>query len=241
MSPWFWSSRLKGSKQKVQVYKLVITRGGVELGKVALEAKRISIGRDQASDITLDDASVSRHHARLVRVLDSYYLEDLDSTNGTQRNHRPITKHVLKHADEIRIGGFTLFFMVQGEAGENGEAAVSPEALDDALPTPDIDTAPTVLRDTNKLQLPQTARLRFFRGPNAGRTEILGRGLYTIGKPGGEVAVIARRPQGFFLLHIGGEHYPRINNQVVDSVAGVKLNEADVVEVGENLAEITFS
>ncbi len=55
------------------------------------------------------------------------------------------------------------------------------------------------------------------------------------------MAVIARRPQGFFLLHIGGERYPRINNHEVNSVAGVKLNEADVVEVGENLAEITFS
>ena len=92
-----------------------------------LEAKRISIGRDQASDITLDDASVSRHHARLVRVMDSYYLEDLDSTNGTQRNHRPITKHVLKHSDEIRIGGFTLYFVVE-EKAEQSESAAPPEA-----------------------------------------------------------------------------------------------------------------
>lgn len=70
---------------------------------------------------------------------------------------------------------------------------------------------------------------------------MLGRGIYTIGKPGEEVAAIARRPQGFFLLPIGGQRNPRINNQEVVSIAGVKLNEADVVEVGENLAEISFS
>lgn len=224
----------------MQIYRLVIMRGDVETGGITLEAKRISIGRDQTCDITLDDPSVSRHHARLVRVMDSYYLEDLDSTNGTQRNHRPITKHVLKHSDEIRIGGFTLHFMMEEKAGQSGSVA-KPEAIG-GVPTTQITKAEsTAVKNSNRLQLPKTARLRFFRGPNAGRTEILGRGLYTIGKPGGEVAAIARRPQGFFLLHIGGERYPRINNHQVDSVAGVKLEEADVVEVGEHLAEITFS
>ncbi|MCB1867905.1 MAG: FHA domain-containing protein [Gammaproteobacteria bacterium] len=222
------------------MFKLVIMRGGLETGQVVLEAKRISIGRDQTSDITLDDASVSRHHARLIRVMDSYYLEDLDSTNGTQRNHRPITKHVLKHSDEIRIGGFTLYFIAEEEAGQR-ESDASPEPPTAAASATEIKSRPAAAAGTGSLQLPKTARLRFFRGPNTGRTEILGRGLYTIGKPGGEVAVIARRPQGFFLLHIGGERYPRINNHEVNSVAGVKLNEADVVEVGENLAEITFS
>ena len=222
------------------MYKLVIMRGGVEIGEAVLDSKRISIGRDQASDIILEDASVSRHHAQLVRVLDSYYLEDLDSTNGTQRNQRSITKHILKHSDEIRIGGFTLYFVVE-EPAVRQEPAAPPEAPDKQLVAPAATTRTESLNNEHKVQLPKTARLRFFRGPNAGRTEILGRGLFTIGKPGGEVAAIARRPQGFFLLHIGGARYPRINNSEVNSVAGVKLNEADVLEVGENLAEITFS
>lgn len=221
------------------MYKLIIMQGSVQRGEVVLEAKHISIGRDQSSDIALKDASVSRHHARLVRVLDSYYLEDLESTNGTRRNNRPITKHLLKHSDEIRIGGFKLYFVVQGETGEN-ESAAPPGTADEALPDVDENAGFSVLSDSGKAQFPKIARLRFFRGPNAGRTDILGRGIYTIGKPGAEVAAIARRPQGFFLLNIGGERNARINNREVNSVAGVKLNEADVLEVGENLAEITF-
>ncbi|MCP4284536.1 MAG: FHA domain-containing protein [Gammaproteobacteria bacterium] len=220
----------------MQKYKFVIMRGEEKTGEAALDAKRISIGRDQTSDITLNDAAVSRNHARLVRVMDSYYLEDLESTNGTQRNRHSITKHLLKHADEIRIGGFTLHFVVEVESSP----AVVSKTPGDALADLDEKSQSVPLKEASKVHLPKTARLRFFRGPNAGRTEILGRGLYTIGKPGGEVAAIARRPQGFFLLHIGGEHYPKINNQEVDSVAGVKLKEADVVEVGESLAEITF-
>ena len=93
------------------MYKLVIMQGEKTVKEFVLEAKEISIGRDPGSDITLLDASVSRRHARMVRVLNSYYLEDLDSTNGTQRNLRPITKHLLKHGDEIRIGGFKLYFI----------------------------------------------------------------------------------------------------------------------------------
>jgi len=222
------------------MYKLVIMQGEKTVKEFVLEAKEISIGRDPGSDITLLDASVSRRHARMVRVLNSYYLEDLDSTNGTQRNLRPITKHLLKHGDEIRIGGFKLYFV-----NEQDNAQKLPEQ--ESSSSEDFSRSSSSMADMgksgqgNKVTLPKTARLRFFRGPNAGRTEVLGRGIFTIGKPGEEVAAIARRPQGFFLLPIGGSRNPRINNQEVLSVAGVKLNEADVVEVGENLAEITFS
>ena len=217
------------------MYKFVIMQGDVKRGEAVLEAKEISIGRDPKSDIVLHDASVSRQHARLVRVLKNYYLEDLESTNGTQHNNRPITKHLLKHEDEIRIGTFRLQFLIAEEAAARSTSvaaqAVTGGLAEAASPAPQ--KAPTV-------QLPKTARLRFFRGPNAGRTDVIGRGLYTIGKPGGAVAAITRRPQGFFLLHIGGENSTKINNQVINSVAGVKLNEAGVVEVGESLAEITF-
>lgn len=221
------------------MFKLIVTRGEKPVKEFALEAKEIFIGRDPGSDITLLDASVSRRHARLVRVMNSYFLEDLDSTNGTQRNFRPITKHLMKHGDEIRIGGFTLYFVDEQEAAQK-----SVEQRSEMPGDPSPGRSPSTIgkpEGANKVNLPKTARLRFFRGPNAGRTEVLGRGIYTIGKPGEEVAAIARRPQGFFLLPIGGQRNPRINNQEVLSIAGVKLNEADVVEVGENLAEISFS
>ena len=54
------------------------------------------------------------------------------------------------------------------------------------------------------------------------------------------MAAIARRPQGFFLLHIGGDRYPRINNKEIQTTKGVQLNEGDMVEVGEHLVEISF-
>jgi len=76
---------------------------------------------------------------------------------------------------------------------------------------------------------------------NKGNLEKIDRSLFTIGKPGENVAVIARRPQGFYLLHIGGSSFPRINNKEIDSKGGVQLQEGDMVEVGEYMAEISFA
>ena len=66
----------------------------------------------------------------------------------------------------------------------------------------------------------------------------INRSLYTIGEPGDDVAVIARRSHGFYLLNIGGGSYPKINDQEISTSAGVQLNDGDVLEVGEHLAEL---
>jgi pSer/pThr/pTyr-binding forkhead associated (FHA) protein len=221
-------------------YKLVIMQRDGVSDEMLLEASRISIGREQGCDIILRDPSVSRQHARLLRVLDHYYLEDLDSTNGTQLNQKSISKHILKDGDQLKIGSFDMRF--EAERSQPSEVSKEPPRLE-TEDTPLNNAQEKHERDTlspRAQNLAKSAKLRFFRGPHAGQTEILNRALYTIGQPGGEVAAIARRPQGFFLLHIGGDRYPMINNKPVDSVAGVKLNEGDVVEVGENLAEISF-
>ena len=87
---------------------------------------------------------------------------------------------------------------------------------------------------------PKTALLRFFRGPLKGQQDQITRSLYTIGKPGKAVAVIARRPQGFFLLHIGGPTLPKINEKEIKGSGGIQLHEGDMIEVGEYLAGILF-
>ena len=216
--------------------RIVIVRNGEEVASFSLEQKVCSLGRDPASDIPLSDPSVSRSHARLTRVFQDYYLEDLESTNGTLLNDRVVTKHLLRDGDRVRIGNFHLRFVDDASTEERTQTAVSNEP------------APTrIARPTEKAQISirvksaKTARVRFFRGPHKGQSERIERALYTIGEPGGEVAAIARRPQGFFLLHIGGDRYPKINNKEITTTRGVQLNEGDVVEVGEHLAEISFA
>lgn len=64
----------------------------------------ISLGRAGDNDITLDDKSVSAHHARIFTYFNTSYIEDLDSTNGTFLNDKKIYKHIIHPGDTIRLG-----------------------------------------------------------------------------------------------------------------------------------------
>lgn len=65
------------------------------------------------ADVVLEDASVSRLHARITKEQDVHYLEDLNSTNGTFKNGlqlQPYEKRELEEGDEVRLGRVTLIF-----------------------------------------------------------------------------------------------------------------------------------
>ncbi|MBN1835249.1 MAG: FHA domain-containing protein [Spirochaetales bacterium] len=70
-------------------------------------ASRITIGRDPTNSITLDDMLASRFHAVVQKVRNDYFVEDLDSTNGTYVNGQriPPNKYVrLAPSDTVLIG-----------------------------------------------------------------------------------------------------------------------------------------
>jgi predicted component of type VI protein secretion system len=212
--------------------KLVIIKDDAVLNEIQLGEQKLVIGRDAESDISLSDQSVSRHHAAISRVFNEYFVEDFGSTNGTLLNNKAVTKHILKNGDVLQIGNFEVRFESEAE-----ETVVTEEDLERTV----------VLRPKKKPEVvasktvsPKVATLHFFRGPYKGDSKVIDRSLYTIGQPGGEVAAIARRPQGFYLLPITSSSHPKINNIEVEGGSGVQLSEGDVVEVGDNLAEISF-
>ena len=76
--------------------KLIVTLGSGETSEMALDKERVTIGRHSDNDISLDDKAVSGHHAVILTILQDSFLEDLDSTNGTEVNRHNIRKHRLK-------------------------------------------------------------------------------------------------------------------------------------------------
>jgi hypothetical protein len=91
---------------------LVIRSGGGRAGEsFALEGDRITIGRSPDADVFLDDVTVSRNHALLVRRRDGLYLDDLGSLNGTYVNRRRIESHKLATGDELQVGKYKLTFL----------------------------------------------------------------------------------------------------------------------------------
>jgi FHA domain len=91
---------------------LVIRAGGGRAGEsFALEGDRLSVGRRPDSDVFLDDVTVSRDHALIVRRGNDYYIDDCGSLNGTYVNRRRIDSHRLADGDELQIGKYKLAFL----------------------------------------------------------------------------------------------------------------------------------
>ncbi len=72
--------------------------------------------------------------------------------------------------------------------------------------------------------------LQVLNGSNAGKELALTKSLTTIGKPGVQVAVITRRPHGFFLTHVEGASFPSVNGKTLDAQAH-RLNDQDVIQI----------
>lgn len=74
------------------------------------------------------------------------------------------------------------------------------------------------------------ARLQVLNGASAGRELVLNKTMTTLGKPGSQVAVINKRPSGYFITHVGGNNLPMVNGQTIGLQAHA-LNNRDVVEL----------
>ena len=93
---------------------LVVRTGGGRAGETfPIEGERVTIGRSPEANVFLDDVTVSRNHALLVRRRDGLYLDDLGSLNGTYVNRRRIESHKLEEADELQIGKYKLTYLAR--------------------------------------------------------------------------------------------------------------------------------
>jgi hypothetical protein len=100
---------------------LVIRSGGGRAGEsFPLEGDRLTVGRRPDSDIFLDDVTVSRDHAILVRRGGDYYLDDCGSLNGTYVNRSRIESHRLTDGDELQIGKYKLAFLTSARPASAG-------------------------------------------------------------------------------------------------------------------------
>lgn len=91
---------------------LVVRAGGGRAGETfPLDGERISVGRSPECEIFLDDVTVSRRHAVLVRRGDGFAIEDEGSLNGTFVNRKRVENAELEDGDELQIGKYRLTFL----------------------------------------------------------------------------------------------------------------------------------
>lgn len=213
--------------------RLILSMDGLVLNEYRLADGRITIGRKPTNTIVIDNQAVSGEHAAIVSVLDDCFLEDLDSTNGTQVNGATISKVHLQDNDAIEIGKYKLKYLAERDQARNrlratehavssGDEAAWRGAASDAIRTGD-----------------GRATLQIQSGPNAGREVPLTRNLTTLGKPGEEVVAITRRNQGYFISHVEGQVRSLVNGLPLGEEA-VPLNNHDVLEVSGIKMEFFF-
>ena len=91
---------------------LVIRSGGGRSGETfVISGDQSRIGRSPEAEVFLDDVTVSRNHALLVRRRDGIYIDDLGSLNGTYVNRKRIESHKLQDGDELQVGKYKLTFL----------------------------------------------------------------------------------------------------------------------------------
>jgi pSer/pThr/pTyr-binding forkhead associated (FHA) protein len=94
-----------------------------------------------------------------------------------------------------------------------------------------VNAAPAAPAQAAPAQAAQkTGMLQLLSGASAGKELELTKPLTTLGKPGVQVAVITRRPQGYFITHVEGASFPVVNGKALDAQAHA-LQDHDVIEL----------
>ncbi len=135
-------------------FQFVMRSGPTPGATYSLEGDQLVIGRDSASNIAINDAEVSRKHARLNFQGGKYVIEDLGSTNGTFVNGQRVTSAtVLKSGDVVSLGEqIVLLFealssdpgatMISHKAPVRTAVAAHPVSAPAPAPAPQPYTAP---------------------------------------------------------------------------------------------------
>lgn len=221
--------------------KLIVYLNNEKIGEYPLTRERTRIGRNDYNDLHLPHHTVSGEHALVMTVCNDSFLEDLDSTNGTWVNAKAITKHLLQDGDEVQVAAYVLKYHFDQPIRNTEEGEGTLESL---LRAKEDVVALTTMRlpdtgisreqgsypwqDNGSMPL---AALRMTSGPASGREMLLSRPLTTLGKPGIQVAAIARHPEGYQIAYVEGEDCPLVNSQPVEEDNPISLSHLDTVDI----------
>jgi len=90
---------------------LLVLKGAGVGARFLLDAAETKIGRDTTNEIQLDDITVSRSHAMIIKK-DGYHIKDLGSLNGTYLNAIAVRDTQVNAGDEIQIGKYHLTLFI---------------------------------------------------------------------------------------------------------------------------------
>jgi pSer/pThr/pTyr-binding forkhead associated (FHA) protein len=227
--------------------KLLLKFNAAVIKEIPFDKASFSVGRKPDNDIVIDNPAISGHHCKIALEGGTYFVEDLDSTNGTYVNQKRVKKSGLHHNDVVSLAKHSLVFVEENPAPE-------PSKPTDAAPPADATMMLTPQKQEELIAQSASAAkehngkvglLRVLQGVVAepeyelkgmstyiGKSDrvqvpIKGTGLF--GSAPEVAASIYRKPEGYILVAVA-DGYPVVNGVSVNG--SVPLKDGDVVDCG---------
>lgn len=207
--------------------KIIVTLDDSLIKVVPLSKERMTLGRRPYNDIVVDNLAVSGEHAALQAIGSEYFIEDLNSTNGTYINSKQIKRQILQTGDSIEIGKYTIKYVNDVQDAKANKPSVSASHKGEA----------ERLADEEKLDLFEQvkfaevyAAIKILSGTSLGKEMPLVKVVTTIGKPGEAVIAITKRRQSYVVSHVEGSSRPLLNGSTF-GLDAVPLKHGDVFEL----------
>ncbi|MBI5239269.1 MAG: FHA domain-containing protein [Elusimicrobia bacterium] len=227
--------------------KLLLKFNAAVIKEIPFDRPALTVGRKPDNDIIIDNPAVSGHHCRISVQGGTYFVEDLDSTNGTLVNEKRVKKAGLHHNDVVGVAKHALVFLED----KPPEPAVTPEPEEPAekdgtlVMSPEQQAQVLAASAAAKPGASKVGFLKILRGAvDKAEYELSGMSTY-IGKSdrvqipikGGGIfgsapevaASIHRKAEGYVLVAVA-DGYPTINGTPVSG--SVPLKEGDLIECG---------
>jgi len=214
--------------------KLLLKFEAAVIKEIKLDKPVFTVGRKSDNDIVLDHPTVSGHHCKIYSAGGSWFVEDLNSTNGTFVNGKRVLKAGLRKNDAVMVVKYSLVFsddpvpaaQSPQKTGEKAEQKpepelppqkITPKACLEVLENPagarkefELAALSTYIGKSSQANIPYKAGGLFGSGPDL-------------------AAVITMRPEGYYLTPVK-EGYAKHNSNPL--TARLLLKDDDILEVG---------
>lgn len=226
--------------------KLLLKFNAAVIKEVPLnEGDTLTVGRKPENDVVIDNPAVSSHHCKISRQGDTFYVEDLGSTNGTFVNEKKIVKAGLHHQDVVGVAKHALVYIEDDPEKLKAAKSSSPDATVVLTPEKSQEMASAAAAISKSAQAERTGMLKVLKGAvgaaecelkgistyigksDRAQVRILGSGFF--GRAPDMACSIHRKPEGYVLMAIE-DGYPKVNGA---KVSGQKvLKDGDMIECG---------
>jgi hypothetical protein len=228
--------------------KLLLKFNAAVIKEIPFDKDSLTVGRKEDNDIVIDNPAISGHHCRISVQGGTYFVEDLDSTNGTFVNEKRIKKSGLHHSDVVGVAKHALVFIEDAPPPAAAPEAPAEAPADATMMLSPQKQAELVSASSGFAKSGAQERAGWLRvlkgavGPaefelkgmstyigKSDRVQIMIKGSGLFGSAPEVAASVHRKPEGYVLVAVT-DGYPVVNGAKVNG--SVVLKEGDLIECG---------